>query len=395
MANKTRKRGHGEGSIRQIERTRADGTKYIYYEGRYSTPDGKQKSITDKSKTELTKRLREILTGIDKGEYIEPSKITVKEWLISWLENYKMGEVKPKTIEIYNNAIQNHLSIISDILLKDLRPERIQKLFKELQEKGLSSKTIDIDYVILNSSLRQALINEMIIKNPMEAVTRPKRKTKESTIWNKEQQTAFINSIKSDDYEAVFLLSLYLGMRLGEITGLKWADIDFNNKTLHIKRTSQVVQRYLPKKGEPKTELIFVEPKTEKSKRLLPLPEEITKVLKKHQTRQKKNRLLMGELWQDNDMVFTSTFGEPINPNVITSRFKKAVATAGVSKTNFHNLRHCFCSMALMSGVDLKTVSTLAGHSTITLTADLYSHVLQETKIKAIDQLQAFYKQAK
>lgn len=392
MAKKKGARGQNEGSIRE--------KKPGLWEARYTIgvdENGKQiqKSVYGKTRPEVSKKLTKVLNDLNNGTYVEPCKVTVKQWLNDWLDNYKRHEVKPKTLEGYKNIIDKHLvPAFGTVLLKDLRPEAVQKLYKAMLDKNLSARMVELTHVTLHAALKQAVKNGLIIKNVTEATTRPKKVQKEKKIWTLKQQLQFMESIKNDHLKAAYMLGLSLGLRIGEVCGLKWEDVDFKNKTLQIRRTLQRVKDIDAKKGEKKTKLIFTEPKTEKSRRLLPLTDELIKCLKAHGKKQKADKMKIGELWQDENrsMVFTTPIGTLLEPSKLTDAFHKATEAAGLERTNFHSLRHCFATRALESGIELKVVSELCGHATIKLTADTYSHVMQEKKVEAVNKLQELFK---
>lgn len=396
--SRNRTRANGEGNIRQ----RKDGS----WEARYSIGcdnDGKQirKSVYGKTRGEVSEKLKKILYELSIGTYVEPTKITVKQWCNDWLENYKRHEIKPKTFECYRNIIRLHIEpLIGHVALKELRPEIVQRLYKSVSDKGLSARTVTLTHVTLHAALKQALLNGLIAKNPTEATTRPKKKQHEKEIWSLEEQVIFMNNIEGHEHQLAFMLGLTLGLRIGEICGLEWKNVDLNNKTLQVKRTLQRIQTGIDKKGE-KTKLTFVEPKTEKSRRTLPLTDELIQLLKTHRIKQIEHKMKLGNLWQNTDdnkaeiMVLTTPIGNPLDPRQLTESFYKATEAAKLKRTNFHSLRHCFCTRALESGIELKTVSELAGHSTIVLTANTYSHVLHDKKVDAVNKLQTLYREAR
>lgn len=314
-----KKRGQGEGNIRQ----RTDGT----WEARYTVgvdENGKQKrkSIYGKTRKEVAEKLAKVINEINTGIYIEPCKITIKQWMYDWLENYKKHEVKPKTLEGYYNNIRLHIEPeLGSIHLKDLRPEQIQSLYKKMQDKGLSPRMVELVHVTLHAALKQAMLNDLIHKNPTEATTRPKKQQKEKQIWDLKQQQQFMKSIKGHELEAAFTLGASLGLRIGEVCGLKWEDINFNAGTIQIRRTLQRVKDINAKDGERKTNLIFTEPKTEKSRRSLPISNELLHILKSHQKRQKAAKFKVGELWQENDLIFCTGIGTPFDPRKLTDSF--------------------------------------------------------------------------
>lgn len=400
------KRGQGEGSIR--ERFKIDkntGKKVsIGWEARYTAgkdANGKQirKSIYGKTSDEVKKALRKVLTDMDNGTYIEPAKTTVGAWLDTWFNTYKKPSVKAKTLECYDNIIRNHIKPkIGGIALKDLKADKVQGLYNEVASK-FSPRMAELTHVTLHAALEQAIKNDLIIKNVTKATTLPKKVKKEPRVLTPEEQNKFMEAIKGDRMEAAFILDLFTGLRRGELLGLKWADIDFKNKVIKIRQTLCRVKNF-DDGAENKTKLVFDTPKTEKGKRVIPLLDEVVNALKTHKNRQGAEKLKAGGLtkdgglYEDNGLVFCTQIGTPLDPRKFTDIFHAVVEKAGIGETNLHALRHTFATRGLENGIELKVMQELMGHSSITLTADIYSHVLLDKNREAINKLQPLFQTA-
>lgn len=404
MAKKGKSRGQNEGSIR--EKFRIDiktGQKVsIGWEARYTNTEGKQKSIFAKTRTEVNKKLTKTLNDINQGTYIEPSKTTVGDWLDTWYKDYKVPNVKPKTLEGYESIIRNHIKpVLGKTLLKDLKSEKIQQLYNDVSST-LSPRMAQLTHVTLHSALHQAYVNNLIPKNPAMkgAVIIPKSTPKEARVLTVKEQTKFMQALKGDRLEAAFILDLATGLRVGEIAALSWDSIDFKSKTLKVNRTLVRVKNF-DEKAETKTKLVFDTPKSKKSNRIIPLLDEVVIALKAHIARQGEERLKAGGLiedgglYQDNNLVFCTEIGTPLDTRKIQEAFYTLVDKSGIKKANMHCLRHCFATRMLENGVDIKTTSELLGHSKISLTGDIYSHVLQNHKRDAINKLKNVFEAAK
>jgi integrase len=180
---------------------------------------------------------------------------------------------------------------------------------------------------------------------------------------------------------AVFSVALAIGLRLGEALGLCWEDVDLEKGTLTVQQALQRVEG----------KLVFVEPKSEKSRRTVPLPKVAVDVLKRHRTRQKKDRLKAGGNWQGSDLVFTSTVGSPLDERNVRRAFKEVLDSAKpkLPKMRIHDLRHTCATLLLAQGVHPKTVQEILGHSQISLTMDTYSTVLPTVSRAAAEQMDA------
>jgi integrase len=399
MAKKN-KRGQNEGSLREKFRKDAKTGELVSigWEARYTDPTGKQKSIFAKTRAEVNKKLTKALNDINQGTYVEPSNTAVTEWMDTWYKDYKKPAVKVKTLEGYESIIRNHIKpALGAIKLKDLKSETIQKLYNDIANR-LSPRMAQLTHVTLHSALQQAYVNNLIPRNPAMkgAVIIPKSAAKEARVLTSEEQAKFMKALKGERLEAAFLLDLATGLRVGELAALAWDNIDLDKKLLKVNRTLYRVKN--PDKGaETKTKLVFDTPKSAKSNRTIPLLDEIISVLKAHKKRQAAERLKAGGLvedggvYQDNNLVFCTEIGTPLDPRKIQAAFYTIVDKAGIGKANMHCLRHCFATRMLENGVDLKTTSELLGHSKISLTGDIYSHVMMDKKQDAIGKIKGIF----
>lgn len=361
-----KKRANGEGTIRQ----RKDGR----WEGLY-TVNYKRKSIYGKTQEEVRKKLNKILNDIDNNIYVEDSKITVGEWLNTWLYDYKKNTVKQKTFEGYETLVRVHLiPAFSKIQLKKLTVDHVQKFINAKVKDGLSSRTIRYINTLLHGALKQAVNNGLLVRNVSEAVVLPERKQKERKFLTADEQNRLINSLKDEQQGFILLFALSTGLRRGELLALRWSNYDTEKRYISIKENLSRL------KGEDgKSHLTFTTPKTASSKRTIPLLPDISKMLNEHRHAQTVKRFKAGQLWEDNDLIFCTDFGKPIEPRNLHRVLERACDNANISCINIHALRHAFATRALENGIPLKVVSDILGHSSISMTADIYSHVSVET----------------
>lgn len=361
-----KKRANGEGTIRQ----RKDGR----WEGLY-TVNYKRKSIYGKTQEEVRKKLNKILNDIDNNIYVEDSKITVGEWLNTWLYDYKKNTVKQKTFEGYETLVRVHLiPAFSKIQLKKLTVDHVQKFINAKVKDGLSSRTIRYINTLLHGALKQAVNNGLLVRNVSEAVVLPERKQKERKFLTADEQNRLINSLKDEQQGFILLFALSTGLRRGELLALRWSNYDTEKRYISIKENLSRL------KGEDgKSHLTFTTPKTASSKRTIPLLPDISKMLNEHRHAQTVKRFQAGQLWEDNDLIFCTDFGKPIEPRNLHRVLERACDKANISCINIHALRHAFATRALENGIPLKVVSDILGHSSISMTADIYSHVSVET----------------
>ena len=279
------KRGQNEGSIRK----RKDGT----WEARVTigiSADGKQqrKSLYGKTRQEVHNKMTDLLNNLQKGIITNPTEMTLAEWLDFYMLEYKKQYVKPTTYNNYTVKVKNHIKpAIGHYKLKALRQDIIQKFVNSLSAKGLAPSTVIDVFKVLSNALETAVDDGLIVRNVANRVKLPKTTKPQITVLTQEQQNAFVEQAKVTYMGVVYIFDLCTGMRLGELLGLKWQDIDFEQNQLHIKRIIRKVKD--PDNPEEHWHLEFGTPKTPTSERTIPLNETAIKVLADVWEQQEKN----------------------------------------------------------------------------------------------------------
>lgn len=393
----SKKKANGEGSISR----RSDGR----YMARY-TVNGKRKTIYGATHAEVREKLNENLNKIAKGEYIEPNKETVGKWLKDWLVTYALPTVKQSTYISYEAYIRLHIDPeLGDIVLTALSLERLQLFFNKLsintkKRKALSPKTIKNIYNMFHAAIDQAVINRKIIRNPLLGVKLPKVIKKEIRVLSPDDQfklqTAAKNSAELQAYGVVFTLNT--GVRLGELIGLQWKDVNFQKHTIRIRRTvgrlakvdedGSLVQK---SEGVNSTEIAIRTPKSITSRREIPLFDELWNDLMEYRERQREMIDALGGDYDDQDYIFATTMGKVYDPRVYEDLFKRCLKSAELEPLNFHALRHTFATRALEAGMDIKVLSSILGHSQASTTLNLYGHALPDHKRISMDKMSEFY----
>ena len=390
------KRGHGEGTITK----RPDGRWMAQITIGRDPATGKLKRLTRyfKTRQEAQAWLAEVQHQMNTGSFVEPNKVTVADWLDRWLEVYVKPKVRAKTYHGYRDAARLHIiPKIGHIPLTQLQAGDLQMLYNEKLQSGrlngkggLYSRTIHLMHQVIHGALQQAVKEQLVYRNVSEAVSLPKMRHKEIQPLTAEQVTRFLEVAKEDRLYAAFLMDIGTGMRRGELLALRWQDIDLKKGVAHIRRS---LGRVKAEGGQTKTALVFDEPKTSKSKRDVPLPGEVIRELKEHRKRQLQEKLLFGQAYQDNDLVFATEDGKPIDPDNFGKRYARLLDKAGIPHVALHNLRHTCATLLLEAGEHPKVVQELLGHTKVSTTLDLYSHVRPELLEQAAEKLNAFLKQ--
>ncbi|HDR7661449.1 site-specific integrase [Bacillus wiedmannii] len=342
--------------------------------------DGKPRQFKKrgfKTKQEAHKAMLELEQSLTLGTYIQPNKILYKEYLLERFLEDKMTKVKKQTLDTYRWIVEKHIiPAIGDVELIKLNPIIIQGLYNKLtKEKALSDENIQKVHTLINDSLKKAERWGLIARNPAALVDRPKAVKKEITVWNVEEVRKFLEyAKKSGRYYIAFLLALTTGMRQGEILGLRWKDVDFENGCVRITQTLS---------SDGKDLLPYT--KTKSGSRTIDLPAETVIALKRHWL------YISGERegnssYKNLDLVVCTEFGTPTHKSNIRRVFKSIIKKAGIPKIRFHDMRHTHATLLLLQGVNPKIVSERLGHADVRITLDTYSHLLpsmqKDTAIK-------------
>ena len=385
MARKSNTRAaQGLGSIRQ----RSDGR----WEGRFSTRnpltgETRAHSVYGKTQKEVRQKLTETIAAIDRGDYREPCRMTLAEWLDIWSRDY-LGGVKPTTAFQYREQIRLHIvPALGKVRLEALNPHTVQRFYNTLSKphgdkKGLSQATIKQIHSILRNSLQQAVRVGYLRTNPASGCTLPRPDAEEVPAFDVEQVQAFLKQIEGNRYETLFKVALFTGMRLGELLGLEWSAVDFDAGTVAVR---QQLQRERVKDGN-----FFMEtPKNGKPRTLTPAPV-VMELLQEHRVRQIEQRFRLAGAWEDLDLVFTNSGGGYCRRYSDYVAFKRVVKKIGMPDAHFHSLRHSYAVMAVMAGDDIKTLQTALGHSSPTLALNTYLTVTKEMQRESAERMETF-----
>lgn len=394
--NKNTRSAQGTGTIRKKTVTR-NGKTYEFWEARYTVGrdpgTGKQiqRSISGKTQKEVAQKLKTVLHDLDTGLYTEPSKMTVGQWLDTWLSEYVEPSCKPLTLSTYESRIRIHLKpSLGNIKLTELTTTQVQAFLNNLtRQEGLSPKSVKNAHGILHKALAQAADLRYILFNPADPVKLPRVERKEIKPLSEEEITAFMEEIKDGEPLArLFIVTLFTGMREGEVCGLSWDAVDFQNGTITVKQQLQ--------KGKEKGSEHYIATTKNSKVRVITAAPYVMGILKEQSAEQKKARLRLGEAWSNPwDLVFTWEDGRFIPPHTAQNRFKRIVERIGRPDARFHDLRHTYAVTALQEGDDVKTVQQNLGHATAAFTLDVYGHVSEKMKQESAARMERFIEKIK
>ncbi len=380
-----KRRANGEGSIRK----RKDGRWEGRFTAAYDPETGKQifKNVLGKTQAEVKEKLKKAMEETQGLDIIRSGQYTVVEWMRLWFETYSKPSLREASAENYRNYIENHIiPHIGDIKLNKLTPLDIQKMYNETKTSGrvqrykdmkdlsVSNRLVRGMHMVLHGCLDQAVREGLLTKNPTNDCKIPKLEKKEMKVIPPEQVRAYLKEAENHGVLPMFYLELTSGLRRGELLALLWADLDIKNRTISV---SKQVNAF---KGELKVS----RPKTENSIRTIVIPQKTVDLLIEEH-----------EKHPDNPYMFPSPVtGGMYHPDAVGRIHKKILKRAGIQDIRFHDLRHTFATLAINSGVDIKTLSGMLGHYSAGFTLDTYTHATRKMQMDAADKLGAFVEQS-
>ncbi len=370
------KRGQNEGSIYK----RRDGRWVATINLGYRNGKRWRKSFYGSTRREVQERLATALKAQQDGLPVTPERQTVANYLNEWLVECVKPSVRPRTYEGYEGHVRLHISpALGRIRLVKLTPQQVRAFLNDKRREGHSPRSVQYMHAVLRCALGRALKDGQAARNVAKLVDPPKVERPEVEPLTPEQARAFLKAIEGDRLEALYSVALAIGLRRGEVLGLRWSDVDLEEGTTRVQGSLQRING----------ELRRVEPKTKRSRRTIALPDAAVAVLRRHRVRQKEERLLAGSRWKNTDMVFTTRIGTPLEPRNISRHFQRTLKTAKLPRKRFHDLRHTCASLLLAQGVHPRVVMEILGHSQIGLTMNTYSHVIPELQREAAGRMDA------
>ena len=378
-------------------RERAPGAFELRYSLGTDSATGKRKIATATirgSRKDAEKELRRLLHAVDTGEHIEPNRITVQQWLTTWLDAVR-AEVAPKSHERYGEIVHNFLiPAVGNLPLAKLGPSHIQEAYngwavggrRDGKPGGLSPQTRRHVHRFLSAALGRAIEQQLLARNPADVFKKrlPKVERREMTALTTEQSQQILGAIRRNRVYWPVLLALAAGMRRGEIPALRWGNVDLDRGILRVVESLE----------QTKAGLRFKAPKSEKA-RVVTLPAFASDELRRLKREQAEELLRLGVRQSGATLLCARADGEPMPPRSLTHEFAKVAGRVKeVPRVRFHDLRHSHVTQLLVAGVHPKVAQERLGHSSISVTLDLYSHVTATMQEDAATKLDMAFRSA-
>jgi integrase len=399
MSESRTRAANGRSSIYQG----ADGTWHAYVVVG-TKPDGTldRRHRRGKTRTEVSAKAAELEGHRQGGTVTKAGRPQiVADYLHKWLDSKRLT-VKPKTIVGYNVDIRRHIvPVIGSVRLTAVRPEDVEQIYTAMTVRGSSASTVAHVKRTLSSAFNQAVKRGLMPRNPVPLASAPRVVEKEVEPLTRDEARRVLEVAAEARNGGAWIIALSLGLRRGEVLGLRWQDVDLDAETLAVRRSAQ---RLSWQHGCPDAErcgfkparcpqrhgggIVFDTPKSTAGGRVVPLPVPLVNALRQHRRRQHEERLRAGSRWQDRGLVFAQLDGKPLDPDRHSQAWRKLLAEAGVRPARLHDARHTAATLLLVQGVDSRVVMALMGWSHQSMTRR-YQHVVPELARDAADRMSA------
>jgi integrase len=385
--NDNTRRVKGEGTIRK----KGNG-----YEGRITVEVNgvrKQVSVYDKSQRVVVEKMQELRKKRDDNYYIENKNITLEEWLKEWMRVYKKPYISPRTYQGYVEKSKTILEHLGNMQLQKIELYHLQKFISDLQNEGKSPKSLRHYYSILKMCFDDAIMCRHISLNPTRNLKLPSMRRKELNIMTKEEQLVFEGFMKKYRMGTAYIVLVNTGLRAGELSGLTWKDVDFENKALYVRRGMQKITTYDDDFNKVKRERKVTDVKTENSYRVVPMLDKVVRILQEYKKKvqaEQEELAELGEGFKEDDFIFKTKYNHPITSEYLRKTCQGICKSNNFRKVGIHELRHTFATRSIEAGIDLRVLQEILGHASYSTTADIYVHILGQVKLSQMNRLEDY-----
>lgn len=380
------KRMNGEGSIYK----RSDGRWCAaYYSGT------KRKFLYGKSQKDVKEKLKLFIEEEKNNENLtDIGELTLQSWVYQYLKDYKANEIKASTFNTYMTFYRKHIenSEIGLMDLKAVKTSDLQRYYNQKLKKGLSAKTVRHLSVIIRETLAQAVRLQYIGINPQDAVILPKKEKFVGNTLTKEDVIKLLREAREEALFPLIMTAIFTGMRKGELLGLQWENVDLDNGFISVEKSLCRVADGVDEKGRHRTKVELLEPKTVSSKRRIPINTQLVEILKRHKENQEEYKKETGDFYNcDLDLVFANYLGEFMSEREVLRGFYDVLDKYNIERVRFHDLRHTFASLMMEMQTDSKVIQDILGHSSISTTLDIYTHLKMEQKRNSVEKMAGMF----
>ena len=370
---KAGRRSNSEGSIAQ----RKDGL----WEARITLPGGRRRSFYAKTKAEALKRIQTAQRQVAEGRPLGPERLTVQGWLEQWLQDIVAVTTRATTAKRYGELCRFHIvPSIGHLRLARLGVGNVERMTREVMDQGSSPRTAHHCRAVLRAALGAAERHGLLGRNVASLAAPPNVPEREYIAITPAIARQIMAAVQGDKLEALYVMLLGTGLRLGEATALTWADVDFPSSMITVRQDLQRV----------KGSFQLVETKTAKSRRSVPIVPPVLEALRVHQERQNLDRLMQGPEWEGaawGGLIFTTERGGPLGGDLAYRHFLRVLRRADLPAMRLHDLRHGAASLLAAAGIPPRDVMELLGHSQISTTLTVYTHSTDEARHEAMETL--------
>ncbi|MFD9814492.1 tyrosine-type recombinase/integrase [Streptomyces sp. NPDC059080] len=371
---------NGAGSIWQRKDGRYEGRVYV------PQPDGtsKRKTVYGATWEECDEKRQELVRRARQGIPTPTRSAKLSEWLPYWLEHYVQPRRKLSTYDKYESHVRLYLvPLVGAKRLESLSVADVRRFITKVQT-AQTAATAKEAHRVLRTALTAAVREELITRNVASLVEPPRVKQREIHPWSLDETLAFLEAARRDPLYAAFVLAIAMGLRRGELVGLRWSDVDLDNRVLHVRHQTQ------RRRGT----LYDDDPKSRRS-RVVPMPSLCVAPLRWHRLRQRKAFAESGVEWTVGGYVFATKNGRPVEPRNVYRSFTRVAAGADLRVVRLHDARHGCATLLTAAGVAPRVIMEILGHSQISITMDVYTHVVHDTQREAISHMDRLLRRRK